>query len=381
MDSKVSYREKFGIASTQFGGMLGAGIASGATVSVYFINRNGYLAIIFPLLSLAFLFTLYYVGLETTRLYQLNSNSDLYNLLYGNNRLKKIMTPLANFTVFYMMVFSSVMAFSGVGTIFKNYFHLPSLLGGFIVAVSCILIIYFGLKVFQRLQSIICLIMFFIISISYVIALASNGIGLLGEKILLRWWPESASIGSSIWWALSFSAIYIGFLPLLIIAGKPLRTSNSIKSTLRIGFVLNSAAVYLPCLAILAFAPNSTSAGIPATYAVGQAGIPFAETIYLILLFLALVSTGASCLFTIGTQLSGYLPKLIKSEKFRNGIVYIIFSIFFILCATLGLTAALSVFAPMANILCILTLVIPLAFLAPGKIINMRKANKAQEEN
>ncbi|MEL7649082.1 MAG: hypothetical protein AAGU76_13365 [Sedimentibacter sp.] len=377
MENHVSFKEKFGIASTQFGGMLGAGVASGAGVTVYFVQKSGYFSAIVPILSLLLLFAIYYLGMETSRLYHLENNSQLYNLLYGNSVLKKVFTPLANVTVFYMMILSCAMAFGGAGSILKQYFNAPSLFGGAITAVACILVIFFGMEVFKKLQSIFCLIMFVILTASYVTALSRGGMTLVFEKISMHWLPETAGIGSSIWWALSFTAMYIGFLPLLIMSGKSLQSSKNIKSTLGIGFVLNMSAVYLPCISILAYSPEAAAADIPASFVVEQAGIPFASQLYLILLILALISTGASCLVTIGGQLSPYLPKSIKSEKTRNSIIYVAFAAIFTLFAPLGLAGTIKLLAPIANYLCIFGLGLPLCALAPYQIIIKRREQKS----
>ncbi|MBF4694744.1 hypothetical protein [Fusibacter ferrireducens] len=379
MEKQIQFKGKFEIASTQFGGMLGAGIASGAAVTLYFVQKNGYFAIIVPLISLCLLFLIYYMGMETSRLYGLENHTQLYNLLYGKSAFSKFFTILANITVFYMMLLSSAMAFGGAGSIFEQYFNAPSILGGTLTAIACIMVIYFGMDVFKRLQSAFSLIMFAILTISYVTALSKGGMTSVFEKVAIRWMPETASIGGSIWWGLSFTAMYIGFLPLLISAGKSLKSSQSIRSTLSIGYVLNLSAVYLPCIAILAYAPEATQAGIPSAYVVEQAGIPFATQLYLILLIFALISTGASCLITIGLQISPLLEKRIPSPKVRNSVIYILFAIVFTLFAPLGLTGTMKLLAPIANVFCIFALGLPICLFAPGKIIKKYKMLKTNE--
>ena len=195
MKNHVNFKEKFAVASTQFGGVLGAGVASGATVALYFIQKGGYCAAAASVLALLILFALYYIGMETAREYNLENHTQLYNLFYGNSVLKKFLTPLANITVFYMMILSSAMAFAGAGTIVSQYTNLSPIVGGLIVGVLCILVVFFGLEVFKKLQSWMCLAMFVILTVCYVVTLVNGGAENLKTVVASRWMPETASVG------------------------------------------------------------------------------------------------------------------------------------------------------------------------------------------
>ena len=376
MKNHVNFKEKFAVASTQFGGVLGAGVASGATVALYFIQKGGYCAAAASVLALLILFALYYIGMETAREYNLENHTQLYNLFYGNSVLKKFLTPLANITVFYMMILSSAMAFAGAGTIVSQYTNLSPIVGGLIVGVLCILVVFFGLEVFKKLQSWMCLAMFVILTVCYVVTLVNGGAENLKTDVASRWMPETASVGKMLWWALSFIGLYVGFLPILIMSGKKLTTAKDVGEMLGIGFVLNASAFILPTFAILAYSPAASLESIPAAYVVNLSGIPHFTEIYLILLFLALISTGASCLVTIGAQLSPYLPKKIESERTRNSIVYILFAVIFAFFAPLGMASTLKLLAPIANYLCIFSLVLPIVVFAPIKLAQKHKENK-----
>lgn len=376
MKNHVNFKEKFAVASTQFGGVLGAGVASGATVALYFIQKGGYCAAAASVLALLILFALYYIGMETAREYNLENHTQLYNLFYGNSVLKKFLTPLANITVFYMMILSSAMAFAGAGTIVSQYTNLSPIVGGLIVGVLCILVVFFGLEVFKKLQSWMCLAMFVILTVCYVVTLVNGGAENLKTVVASRWMPETASVGKMLWWALSFIGLYVGFLPILIMSGKKLTTAKDVGEMLGIGFVLNASAFILPTFAILAYSPAASLESIPAAYVVNLSGIPHFTEIYLILLFLALISTGASCLVTIGAQLSPYLPKKIESERTRNSIVYILFAVIFAFFAPLGMASTLKLLAPIANYLCIFSLVLPIVVFAQIKLAQKHKENK-----
>lgn len=376
MKNHVNFKEKFAVASTQFGGVLGAGVASGATVALYFIQKGGYCAAAASVLALLILFALYYIGMETAREYNLENHTQLYNLFYGNSVLKKFLTPLANITVFYMMILSSAMAFAGAGTIVSQYTNLSPIVGGLIVGVLCILVVFFGLEVFKKLQSWMCLAMFVILTVCYVVTLVNGGAENLKTVVASRWMPETASVGKMLWWALSFIGLYVGFLPILIMSGKKLTTAKDVGEMLGIGFVLNASAFILPTFAILAYSPAASLESISAAYVVNLSGIPHFTEIYLILLFLALISTGASCLVTIGAQLSPYLPKKIESERTRNSIVYILFAVIFAFFAPLGMASTLKLLAPIANYLCIFSLVLPIVVFAPIKLAQKHKENK-----
>lgn len=79
---------------------------------------------------------------------------------------------------------------------------------------------------------------------------------------------------------------------------------------------------------------------------------------------------------TIGAQLSPYLPKKIESERTRNSIVYILFAVIFVFFAPLGMASTLKLLAPIANYLCIFSLVLPIVVFAPIKLAQKHKENK-----
>ena len=375
MKNQVNFKEKFAVASTQFGGVLGAGVASGATVALYFVQKGGYCAAAASIIALLILFAIYFIGMETAREYKLENHTQLYNLFYGNSVLKKVLTPLANITVFYMMILSSAMAFAGAGTIVSQYTSMSPIIGGLIVGALCILVVFFGLEIFKKLQSWMCLAMFLILSVCYIVTLVNGGAENLKTVVTSHWMPETASVGKMLWWALSFIGLYVGFLPILLMSGKKLTTPRDIGGMLGIGFVLNASAFILPTFAILAYSPAASLESIPAAYVVNLSGIPHFTEIYLILLFLALISTGASCLVTIGAQLSPYLPQKIESERTRNSIIYIVFAVVFALFAPLGMANTLKLLAPVANYLCIFSLVLPIVIFAPVKLLQKRNKN------
>ena len=68
MKDNLKFKEKFGIASTHFGGLLGAGTASGVSIAGYFVTKGGWMSLFFPWVTIILMFIIYYFGIQISRL-------------------------------------------------------------------------------------------------------------------------------------------------------------------------------------------------------------------------------------------------------------------------------------------------------------------------
>ena len=128
-----------------------------------------------------------------------------------------------------------------------------------------------------------------------------------------------------------------------------------------------STALWLPALVLLSYT-DAVSQEIPTMY-IMQNVIKFRGTTvaYTVLLMLAFISIGVSCLAAISDRFSAYIPKSISKPSSRTLLICILVSIISILIAQSGIKSVFNLFTPIGNILSLTLLAIPLLFILPFK--------------
>ena len=96
-------------------------------------------------------------------------------------------------------------------------------------------------------------------------------------------------------------------------------------------------------LVMIANYPEFSAETLPVLTALSAIGIPVLRILYAIMLFLALISTGAGCAFAIVTRFKGYLAKWFKvSETVSGVIIALVMMAIGVFGSQFGLTAIFS---------------------------------------
>ena len=370
MDNSLKFREKFGIASTHFGGLLGAGTASGVSIAGFFITKGGWMSVFFPWMTIILMFIIYYYGIQASRLFKFEKYNEVLSYAYGNG--KKYLTPIGEVAVIYNLMFSLALAFSGGGVLLNQFTGIPVLIGVTLISVCCILISFYGLDFLNRIQGFMTFAMLAILFLAYIPALI-KGFPNLVETVKSGWMPENASFGRGFYWAFADTASFASFLAIYMLNVKKFNTDSEVKSTLTIGAIMCSTALWLPALVLLSYT-DAVSQEIPTLF-IMQNVVSFKGTAvaYTVLLMLAFISTGASCLAAVSDRFGSYLPKSIEGDRKRSVIVCIIVCIISIIIAQSGIRNVFDLFTPIGNVLSITLLAIPLLFILPYKYYRDKK--------
>ena len=364
MKNNLKFREKFGIASTHFGGLLGAGTASGVSIAGYFVTKGGWMSLFFPWVTIILMFIIYYFGIQISRLKNFEKYNEVLSYAYGD--LKKFLTPLGEIAVIYNLMFSLALAFSGGGVLLNQFTKIPVIFGVIVISLICIIISFYGLDFLNKIQSFMTFGMLLILFLAYIPALI-KGFPNLIETISNGWMPEGASFGRGFYWAFADTASYASFLAIYMLNVKKFSNTKEVKSTLTLGALMCSTALWLPALVLLSYT-DAVSQEIPTMY-IMQNVIKFRGTTvaYTVLLMLAFISTGASCLAAMSDRFSVYIPKSISKPSSRTLLICIIVSIISILIAQSGIRSVFNLFTPIGNVLSLTLLAIPLLFILPVK--------------
>ena len=369
-ENKLSLITRIKISSGMFGGMYGAGYASGATIVSFWLMRAGYLSVFTCLLSTALIVLYYYWSLETCRLYDLHDIRSLYELLYGK---QKRFIGLMDITVVVYQLAGLIFVFSGTGSLFAELFGISPYVSAAVMVVLCMIITAFGTEIFNNVSGICVSAIMLICIVGYVIALINGGFSGVVHNFSIHWMPEGVNVFSAIWYLFGGSVgfIYMSSVYILSTDGH-LKTHKDVTATLRIGWLLILIGVWLPCFAILGFSPDSLGANI-ITLDIFKKSVPGASGIYSLLLGIALLSTGVSMFMALANRFEKVLPQSIKSQRTRNFIIQIIVSAVCFVTSRYGLTTMAMLCSNVLPPFAIITLLIPLVLRAPKLIREGRK--------
>ncbi|NMW85679.1 hypothetical protein HKO22_08015 [Peptoniphilus sp. AGMB00490] len=370
MNEELRFRDKFGIASTHFGGLLGAGTASGVSIAGFFITKGGWMSIFFPWVTIILMFVIYYFGLQVARMKNFEKYNEVLSFAYGD--FKKYFTLLGELAVIYNLMFSLALAFSGGGVLLNQFIGTPVLFGVIIISVVCIFISFYGLDFLNKIQSIMTFGMLAILFLTYIPALI-KGFPNLIEIVKSGWMPKGANFGRGFYWAFADTASFASFLAIYMLNVKKFNNDKDLKSTLTLGALMCSTALWLPALVLLSYT-EAVSQEIPTLY-IMQNVISFKGTTvaYALLLMLAFISTGASCLTAVSDRFSVFVPKSINNNNLKILTVCIFVSVISIFIAQSGIRNVFNLFTPIGNILSLTLLAIPLLFILPFKYFRCKK--------
>jgi len=374
--NRLSFSQKFNIASGQFGCMLGAGIASGAVMVVFFIGQAGVWSPFVALAAFVLLFICYYFGIQMCRKYGIDSFDGLFKELFG--KFGKVMGPVSQGLFLFAFFVSILTVYSGAGSFMNQLLGWPHLLGVVLTAGVCLFIALSRMAIFNKLQGAMGWAMFLILIVVYFVAIFGFGGERLADKFATGWMPEGASIGSSALWLIFFSASFISMLSVYMFNIKDFKTTRDVKQTLTIGFVLNIAATVLPIFALLAFIPEVLSVQIPTLFLMTDV-LKFAPglVVYAVLLIFAFLTTGGASIIAMNQSVVRFLPKKISNPKLRNLIVPIALTLVFIPMSTDTMMSIMYTYSPIIGYISIFVMMIPLLVIAPIKLRKKRLAEEA----
>ena len=375
---KLSFVDKFEIASTQFGAMLGAGLASGATVTVYYITKGGYLSPLMAIFTLILMFAFYFVATLLTRKFGFKDYGELYKMAYG--RYGKFFSILVDAQVVFNFFMYTALALGGAGSYLNQMLGWPIIAGNILCGIVCFLIVIGGTKFFSKIQGIMSFIMFAILSVVFFVVIFVLGWDELVQKITTQWVPADFSVGRMFLYALMIAMSYISMISIYVMNAGKFNSTGEVVSTMGINFVLDAMALVVPIFGLIAFAPESISAEIPILYILTDVvKIPIATGIYSILLFFAFFTTGASCVVTMAHRMDSFVSKATNNGFMKKYLVPVILILGAAITAQGGLTSLYGAVAVPVGILGTITMGIPLVILSIRKLGKKAKTESSNQ--
>ena len=310
----------FSVASVLFGWHAGGGFATGNQAHQFYIISDiwglasALLAILLLTLTIRQALIMYNQrGLTTYR--------QLFETLY--HPLDKLEW---GFEIYYyiMVLMATSSSIAGAGTLFQDVTHIPYGLAVLIVGILLLFLTMFGADLVRRASSVMS-ILILICALSIFV----YGVVIRWDSILLLFSAPAdyATIPNAILKSFQYAGFQCASISTMIACGTVLTSKKQCAGSMWISFVMNSAALCLSVLMLLAWEPLYTAIEdgptLPTLTICKAMGIQGLIWAYNICLFLCFISTGVSAVFGVVNRFEK-LPTLqakLPSDNLRRGIL------------------------------------------------------------
>ena len=310
----------FGIMATWFGMHCGSGFATGTQYTIYY-SKYGWLAMVMPFITWAILGGAFYFIFEYERVTQINTYKD-----YAQNVFIKKIGIVFVIAIDLWSLCAQMLGVTGIlagtGSLFEGI-NLPYYLGVAIMAAIVLFMTIFGVKTMMKISTYITyglVVVIVILGVIGVIQNWSNFCWVLGTRQ-----NDGGTFFDALKSACTYSGVQIGAMFAVASMAPQLESRAESAKTAVGGALLNVLMLQILGMVIVAIYPSVNAEALPVLAALNNTGISVLAWLYRIMLFLALLSTGAGCAFAIVARWKGVIAeKLHCSETVVAAVIAIV---------------------------------------------------------
>lgn len=366
MKQKHSLKIALPVSFVWFGALVGPSMISGAFAAAYFAPY-GAAGLLLPMLSMGIAAIIIAMGADITRRERVYSYSMLANRIYG--RYSRVLTPLLEVYMVIAMIVGGSAVVSMGGTFLQGLTGLPELVGAVVMAVISIALVLWGERLVRASSSVMSVVMIVGMLLLSVIAMA-NRPQQLAEALQSFRVPEGVSLRAGI-----SGAVALGFsnacnaLTLCAVEQEVREKKHAVAIGV-CSFVLNSLAFILSTLLLLPYCPDVLLDAVPTLSVIENflaQRAPWLPTVYMVTMFLALLSSGAPQLHAVAYRVKGLYPKrgVFADARVCNLTTGILYFALCIAISSFGLRAIISKGYSMLGYLAIPLIVLPICVIVP----------------
>ena len=332
-----------GVASVWMGTHFGPGVASGTQLNQYYVNY-GLPGIIMTIVAMGILGFALYCSMEFSRIYKAYDYESWVTKLFNN----KYVVILFDISFLVTILTAAGGSINAVATLLQNFWGVNYWIGVGIVIVCAMLLCAFGARLVRAASS---YMMFIVIGILLVIMilLAVNGDGDLSGSIANQA-TNLKSAGSGDWLAAIWSAIIYGSFQATIVANiasvaEDIPNRRESKKAAVTGFLANTILLIVLCMMLFSYTNvyDITSEDLPFYSLLQRLGYDWLTVVYIIIVFIAVLSTVVGFAFAGVARFSKYYqPKEGKKSSLRDAIFVGVMLIACALVSKLGIMVLVS---------------------------------------
>lgn len=349
--SKLNWKGIFGVASVWFGAHVGGGFATGNQTMNFFV-KEGWYTFWMPILIIGIIALVYRETMIMARNHKAYDYRTLSKKLY--EPYDKVLSIVFEICYIIIVLLATGGSIAGAAALFVD-FGLSYNLGVVITGTILFILTIFGANLIRSASSLMTIIIVICLTLICFIGISAN-FGNFAELTTTRYSTES--IWHALWLGLKYAGFQAIVWSIVISVCQPLKTDKEINHTTIVGFILNSVMIVLSCMMLFAWLPGTTGETLPILYICKQIGKDWLVFVYTIVLLLAFISTGISCVFGAITRFEN-LIKVPQNITVRRGLLSLCCMIFSMAISLFGLTAIVQIGYGYTGVLGIFVVIIP----------------------
>jgi len=295
----------FAMSAVWFATHCGGGFATGNQEVNFFVKYGMYAAFL-PIIAMILLGWGHRNGLVLAKDYKTYNYKSFGDALF--HPYEKYFSIILEIGFILLIACGVSTSIAGAGSLLKSSLGVPYGLGIVSVGIILLLLTIFGgdliIKVLN-IKTYFLIVTLFILCVVGVRAGAFNF-----NHIVATGETYGHSFGEAFWLML----IYVGFqsftvLPIISVSHH-IKTTKECNWFMLFGMLLNGGFLVAVCIMLLGFAPGVFDQTLPVYYVTSNLGLPWLKILYSIILFVALLGTGISLVFSAVARFEGVLcPK------------------------------------------------------------------------
>ncbi len=322
----------FAMAAVWFATHSGGGFATGNQEVNYFV-KYGWYSVFLPLIAMLLLGWGHRNALVLAKDYKTYDYKSFCDALF--HPYEKYFSIVFELGFIMLIICGVSTSIAGSGALLMSSLAIPYGVGIVTVGTILLLLTIFGSNLIVKVLN---LKTYFIIVTLLILCVLGIQMGAFNfQHVLTNHETFGTSFGDAVWYML----IYIGFqaftvLPIISVSHN-IKTTKDCNRFMLFGTLLNGAFLAIICIMLLGFSPEVLNQTLPVYFVTTKLDLPWLKILYSVILFVALLGTAISLIFS---TVARFEPVLIKRNIFKSLSTRRIF----ISLVTIALCTGISVF-------------------------------------
>lgn len=361
-----------GIAAVWFGTHAGPGVASGKQVATYF-SSYGKLGMITPIIAMALLGLAMYYAIEYSRVNKIHDFKTFTNKFF--HPYEKLFSAFFEISFLVTSLLAPGLCIATSARLLEQFFGLNMWAGTVLMVIISVILVIYGAEIVRAASTALTVGILVVISLIVVLGIsASKG------ALSANWAATSISdysLTGGIWLAITYAGFQsTGNIGNCISVSQGLKSKKQSMQSAALGTILNALMLVAIVIVNFAYQPDSINSLLPNYYIVQQIGYPVLETVYVIFVVMASLSTIIAFAFALVARYGSkdYLVKRVKKERSRNILIVLSMLVLDVMVSTFGIASIVNIGYRYLGYFSIFVVLFP--FIIVG-IIRNRKAKTA----
>jgi uncharacterized membrane protein YkvI len=283
----------FAMAAVWFATHCGGGFATG-NQEVNFFVKYGWYAVFLPIIAMILLGWGHRNALVLAKDYKTYDYKSYSDALF--HPYEKYFSVVFEFGYILLIACGVSTSIAGSGSLLKSSLGIPYGVGIVIVGIILLFLTIFGSDLIIKVLN---LKTYFLIITLFILCTLGIQMGAFNfNHVMVTNETFGKSFGEAVW----FMLIYVGFqsftvLPIVSVAHH-IKTTKECNMFMLFGMLLNGVFLAVVCVMLLGFTPEVLDQTLPVYFVCSQLGLPWLKILYSIILFVALLGTAVSLVFS-----------------------------------------------------------------------------------